>query len=295
MRRLFLAIAFCLPFLALLAAPWLRNEDFHAAMDARGISLFQEAPTEASKADDDRLRDILQQPFTYLGEGGQSFVFASADGNYVIKIFNIGRMRPVAWILSLPDWPLVRTYKQEHLEKRQRRLERVFNGHRLAYEKLRDESALIALHLAPSQIETLVRLYDKHGQEHQVDLSHDAFVIQKKSELVSALFKRLLDADRVDDVTARIEGVFALYRSEFSQGIRDRDHGIMHNVGFIDEKPMHMDVGMLMRDEQMQDPAKQSAELAKVGAKIKSWVRKHYPLYNEKLSDFIDSRLGAPS
>src|SRR5215813_2272463 len=41
---------------------------------------------------------ILDQPFYYLAKGAQSYVFASKDGQSVIKFFRIYHLTPPRWL-----------------------------------------------------------------------------------------------------------------------------------------------------------------------------------------------------
>ena len=42
-----------------------------------------------------------------------------------------------------------------------------------------------------------------------------------------------------------------MYISEYKKGIYDRDHGVMHNTGFVEDYPFHLDVGKFSKEESM--------------------------------------------
>lgn len=103
-----------------------------------------------------KINSILQQTFTFVGEGGQSYVFASSDQQYVLKLFKFNRFRPAWGVNWLPD-ALFKSYKAEHSTKREQKLFTAFNGHRLAFEKIREESGLIHI-----QLKSLPYLPNRH-------------------------------------------------------------------------------------------------------------------------------------
>lgn len=245
--------------------------------DLRPSNITEEIPfhpeweiTPLTQIQNARLNNILKQNFTFIGEGGQSYVFESDDHRYVLKLFKFKRFRPSWYVKWLPeDW------KKSHVEKREQKLFTAFNGHKLAYDQLRDESGLVFIQLNPSHSPRNVLITDRFGSARQVDLGQASFVVQEKGETLEENFSRLMKQGRPDLVRENINRVLELYLSEYRKGIYDLDHGVMHNIGFVGDKPLHMDVGKLVQDEKMKSPENYQADLDKVSGKMELWVKNH--------------------
>src|ERR1700722_4859365 len=89
------------------------------------------------------LASILSQKFHYLGKGAQSYVFSSADHQYVLKFFKFKHLKP-NWLTDiLPAiFPFVH-YRDHEISRKQKKLHAVFAGYHLAYEIHKTQSALI--------------------------------------------------------------------------------------------------------------------------------------------------------
>src|SRR5271166_494426 len=91
------------------------------------------ATPPASKA----IQTLLSQPYRFLGSGGQCYAFVSQDGTAVIKFFKHHHMRPSRLLLP----------KQK--QQRKERLENLFSSFKIANDLLKEETALLFLHLNP--------------------------------------------------------------------------------------------------------------------------------------------------
>ena len=102
---------------------------------------------------------ILNQEYTYLGQGGQSIAFGSADGEYVLKFVKQTSRRPLQWRDCLPGPTrgvpgLLRSW-----------LSRSTGAGSWAINKARAITGLIWVQLAPSE-EPLgcITVIDQRGQ-----------------------------------------------------------------------------------------------------------------------------------
>lgn len=114
------------------------------------------------------LHRILNQRFSYLGVGAQTFAFASQDGKYVIKFFK--------------DPSIAST------EKRQKRMDKLIialDSYYMAYKELPEDTGLLFIHLTPtSHLQKTVMVSDRSGKAHLIDLDKAPFIIQEKAELI---------------------------------------------------------------------------------------------------------------
>lgn len=165
------------------------TDDFRLA----NITYEQPPRPEWDVTPEKELKIILQQPFTYIGKGSQSYAFASEDGHYVLKFFKYKHLRPHWLVDALSPLPYFNAYRQKQIKRKQRKLEHLFAGYHLAWSSLRDESGLIFIHLNQTQgLYPTATLYDKIGLKRSVPLDSVVFIVQKKAQTTRQLLDALL-------------------------------------------------------------------------------------------------------
>lgn len=225
------------------------------------------------------IHTLLSQTYTYLGKGAQCYAFIGEDGETILKFFKFKHLRPSPLNALLPA--SLREQKREHLLYKQRSL---LSGYTQAYTKNRKHSGLLYVHFYPHQDPLPpLHLVDKIGQIHTLDPKNIPFILQKRGTTLRETLKRALDADNVSLAKRRIEQVLAMYKHEYANGLYDRDHGVLHNTGFIGETPFHLDVGKLTYDPSFKHRNVQEEDLKKVIDRMRPWLTKHYPQYTPHL------------
>lgn len=229
---------------------------------------------------------ILDQKFSYLGKGCQSYVFLSADGRYVIKFFKYQRFRPQEWLDYFAFIPAVDEYRLRKIEKKRNKRESVFRSWKLAFDELQPETGLIFVHLnKTSNLNKTLTISDKMGFEHQLELDKIEFLIQRKVQPYCSYITDLMSNGNVTGAKELLSQTIALILSENARGIADNDHALMQNSGVMDGKPMHVDVGQFVRDENVKQPEVYKQQLFNKTYKFRKWLHKKYPeleLYLEK-------------
>lgn len=232
-----------------------------------------------SMAEKHLLGRILEQPFTYVGKGAQSYVFASADGRYVIKFFKFKHLKPNWLVETIPSIGFLKDYKERNVARKNRLIEGVFSGYQIAYDLHREESGILFLQTKPESNQSVV-LIDKAGFKHYVRLDQIPFIIQERAQSSKQMVEQALTAHQPELVKKRMRQIIALYLSEYRKGIIDRDHGVLHNTGFVGEKPIHLDVGKVSARKEID----QKGDLEIVHQRYSAWVKEHFPKYYEELS-----------
>lgn len=243
-------------------------------------------PTDSTKVD-----AILLQPFSYLGEGGQMIAFVSADQRYVLKFFKFQRFRPSFAVTLLQASSLFPNYCQRHISKRSSKKEAAFQGCKLAYEKHREESGIVHMRLNAVTDTREVTLLDDKGGTQAISLNNVPYVLQEKVELLGPTLAVLLEQGDVESVKWRLTQLLKLYSQEYSKGIYDLDHGIMHNIGCTSKELIHLDFGKLVYDPSFTKYEVHKNDWLKVCAKVKQWVKRKYPQYATEIAEFIDNHL----
>jgi len=251
-------------------------------------SAWEVSTTAEDKA---KINLILNQPFTYLSEGGQSYVFVSQDQKYVLKLFKFNRFKPHFLVQLLPDIFPFKTYKEKHTKKRENKLITAFNGYKLAYDLHKEESALIALQLIPSHGTTWITVVDKKNRLKKINLETVPYILQEKGEMLSFELSNLLKSSNLSLTKIRLTEVLQLYLLEYQKGISDLDHGVMHNIGCIEERIFHLDGGKFIFDHKIKDPKAYAEDLIKVASKLQAWVSKEAKEHSYELTKHLENRL----
>ncbi len=160
----------------------------------------------------------LEQKFALQAQGGQSYVFFSEDGKYVLKFF---KDMPRPWLKK-------KSYKQKKWGK----LHRTLTGYKLAFDRLLEETELITLHLKPSPGPLLAKLVDRLQIEHRVDLAFVYFVIQKRVDPLSEA-----------DFQSHLESIECLLQKREEVKIADHDPRLLSNIGWSEGHPVFIDPG----------------------------------------------------
>src|SRR5271163_4346243 len=84
-----------------------------------------------------------------------------------------------------------------------------------------------------------------------------------------------------------MSSILEMYISEYKKGIFDHDHGVLHNTGFVGNRPFHLDVGKLNKDDRIQQPDIYKKDLEHIVWKMDVWVKASYPHYYHEISDFL--------
>lgn len=107
---------------------------------------------------------------------------------------------------------------------------------------------------------------------------------------------QLLNQGDVSGAISMINKTFDLYMSEYRKGIYDRDHGVMHNTGYLTLNngstiAVHLDVGKMSKEPKMKEVTYFAPDLEKVARKIDAWTALNYPKYYPEISQAMEARL----
>lgn len=272
---------------------------FRATDDFRYGNIVYEMPYHAewqiplpSNQEEEHLNRILSQEFHYLGKGAQCYAFTSQDGEYVLKFFKFKHLKPSWFVNMLPSIYPFKEYKENLAIRKKRKLLGVFEGYRVAYALDKEESGLVFIQLNTSNNpKRSVTIRDKIGLRRTINLQDVVFVLQKKGQTLRHVMTELLNRGDKETAKKRIEQIFDLYASEYRKGIYDRDHGVMHNTGFIGQNPFHLDIGKLTKNDLMKRPEVSKKDLELVAKKINLWIERNYPEDTSLFSEFIEDKL----
>lgn len=264
------------------------TDDFHLG----NITFPLERRPEWDFPSHENVKPILDQKFTYIGKGAQSYVFGSEDGKWVIKFFKFKHLKPSFFISLLPPIGPLETIKTQNQNRKKRKLEGVFEGHLIAFNYDKEHSGVEFLHFNPTPgLNLKTHLVDKLGLNWHLDLDPVVFVLQKKGDTLRTTFNNLFKEGKSDLAAERAKQVLDMYVEEYQSHVWDRDHGISHNIGFIGDNPFHLDVGKLSYTQTPQDSEFYKNDLRHVSRKMNQWVEENYPEKSASFKNEVENHL----
>lgn len=220
-------------------------------------------------------KELLSQPFHYLGKGAQSFVFESADGTTVLKFYRYpSHLRRFPWA----HHPFGYCFSSSRLlikEHNLRRLKLSFHSFFLAAEPLKDETAVLYVHLQPtSHLQHRVELIDRIGVHYNLPLDTVAFIVQKKgTPFFSAFQQQFLQGDD-QKCQQMIDALIEVIVRRCRYNITDLDNMANDNYGWLDDQAIHLDIGRFQEKEMLECPAEIRKEVVRVTAPLLDYLQK---------------------
>lgn len=191
---------------------------------------------------------VSQQQFNWLGRGAQALAFESQDGRYVLKLFQVGRMKTSANKPFYKSW-----FSSETEEKKAQRLqhrEEIFTSSKLCFEELQEETGIVYVHLNRTKDKIKgVKLVDRFGQSHRIRGDDACFVLQKKAACVIPELVRLIDKGEIETAKERVDQVIDLLHTMAKKGVIDNDDALIrnNNLGFTKDRAIYIDTGHLVK------------------------------------------------
>lgn len=218
--------------------------------------------------------EIGEQPFHYIGHGGQSVAFASEDDRYVLKFFLKKSIhgkkkypipKPTHWIAA---------HRKKRQEAREQKaldsLMRTMTNYATAFEKIKEKTGLIALHLTATE-NTLptVTLLDQYEQEYFVDLDRASFVLQHKAQLVG---EKLASLKTKKEKKQALLSLKRFFEERAKAGFIDNENSFMitSNYGFLGDEPIQLDLGSIKYSEELESSPK--TEISRLQNLLRHWV-----------------------
>lgn len=224
------------------------------------------------------LQEAIGQSYHYFGCGGQSFIFFSQDGKYVIKFFKQRVFREPTWFAWTPIPFVLDRYKEKKRMKRIDKLERDFGSYVFAFDELQEFTGVTYIHLnQTSDLHTELPIVDRLGITHMLDLDQFDFIIQKKAELVYDRVNESMAAGRESAAQETISQVLRFIVERCQRGFHDRDPNIRTNCGFIDGKAVKIDVGRFVKSTESRKPEFYHRELLRISAPFQEWILQKHP------------------
>lgn len=253
------------------------------AMTKIGSDLVYDPKWDVSCNNLKEVKKILNQPFTYLSKGVQTYVFASEDGKYVLKLLRHDHMRPAPWVRLLPD----RSAKPR-IEKKQSKLNKDFTSYKIAYEELKDETGLVFLHLNKTDhLKQSLILIDKIGISHTLDLDQFEFLVQKRASLIYPTLSDLIEKGKIEEGKKALSTLVHLLEVRFEKQIFDKDSDLNTNFGFIENTAVQIDIGRFKKNHPERRHKKEV--ILHTTDHLHQWLMVRSPVLDEHLKAAIEN------
>lgn len=200
-----------------------------------------------SKKPEDNIFQILDKPFTYLGKGGQAYVFESQDKKHVLKLIRFD-------LLTSPFYRSIFPNSMQN-KKKQKRFNEAIRSYSIAKIDLSEITGVKYVHLHKTNFfSKKLKLIDKSYQEYEVELDSIAFVLQEKVELLGDVLKKHLKSERYALGKELLSSYLEILSYRTKKGIYSKDHNFWgRNYGVTkDNKVLEIDVGSYRKDSQAQ-------------------------------------------
>lgn len=224
------------------------------------------------------LETALDQPFSYLESGSQSYVFISEDNNYVLKFFKHKRWRMNPLYEKLP---LPRKFAEKRDRWKRKKKETVastFGSCKIAYTTFKNETGVIFVHLNKNTpFDHTVILKDRIGLKHHIQLEDVEFVVQKKAIPTGEYLLSLKEEGKTQEAQKALKELLAFTEMRAKKGFSDKDPHLIRNFGFINGKAVELDIGGFHRDPKKNLEYFYNHEVKKIHHKLLPWLQENYP------------------
>jgi len=224
-------------------------------------------------------RQVLAQPFNYLGHGFQCYAFLSQDGKYVLKFFRHQRLRLPEFVLALPSIPYFEEWRKSRILALSRRLDYLLRSCKTSWDPARRETALLMAHLNSTlDLFPVVTIKDPLGAIHHVALDRCQFLLQKKAVHIKPTIAQLMEQKNVDGAKECISWIFDLLVDCVHNDVQDTDGALIrkNNLGFLPEekRAIYIDGGKLKRHEWKDKEFEKDLKRLYL---LQKWLKDEYP------------------
>ncbi|NGX33692.1 MAG: hypothetical protein K1060chlam1_00032 [Candidatus Anoxychlamydiales bacterium] len=232
------------------------------------------------------LAKMLNQKYKFLSKGRQSFVFASQDNKYVLKLFRFHRYRSSIFNELISSFDLAKKYTKKIQDEKDELYLKTMNSYKLVYENLKDETATIYIHLnKTNNLNRKLKIEDKFKKTHIIDLNEVGFVLQKKAvPFKEALLNAKNDKKAIENL---IDSFFNNLKVIYSKNLLNKDRHVIQNLGVIDKnRVVEVDIGRFSLKKDFNN-TKVKKEAYHYTTYLKKWLLKNIPASIK----FVDEKL----
>ncbi|MFI5334743.1 MAG: hypothetical protein ACHQT8_06255 [Chlamydiales bacterium] len=222
------------------------------------------------------IKKILSRPFTFLGSGGQSYAFLSEDKKAVLKVFKHHHLKPL-------------------FTSSEKKREAFFASCELSFNELRDESALLYVHLhKTNHLKQSLTLVDKLGIQHTLDLDNLEFLLQQRVSLALRSVKKQVERNNLLSAEKAILSIVEMVGTRCQKGIQDTDNGMRRNMGLLEGRAVAIDTGSFARNWEIRKKDQMRKEIREKTWRLARFLKlrdeKLLQRYNQAVEKVVDEK-----
>jgi hypothetical protein len=197
-------------------------------------------------------------------------------------------MRPKSYLNGIYLPSFLESFRTKIIAERKERLHTIFLSFKLAYDRFKEHTGLLYLHLNKTNtLHQTITLVDNIGVAHSFDLDSLEFALQKTAALAYPTIQHHMKTGNKQAAENCLKSLVELIITRSKAGLADRDPIVKRNFGFIGEQAIEIDLGSFYEDPFLKNPIAYKRELFCETIKLKSWIRKRYP----ELSPFLEQTI----
>lgn len=189
----------------------------------------------------------LGQKYYYLSRGHQCYAFVSEDGRYILKLPRYDLYDPPFWMRVRP-FPFVERIRNAFVADKQKRLRFLLGSFKIAFEELREETALLYSHLGKTDhLHKTALIQDRIGRTYSIDLDQTSFLLQTYQPLMMPVCQSFVlsgDRKKAKEILSAFVDLIAL---RAKKGIFNKDPSFFRNFGMNGSKGVQIDIGSFYR------------------------------------------------
>ncbi len=222
----------------------------------------------------EQLKEILKQPFSYLGKGAQVYAFVSTDQKYVLKLVKQKHLHFNSFETAVYKLSFMETFKNKRLTKQKNRVQRLLYSSSLAFQYLKEETGLLYIHLLPTDhLNSFASITDKAGESYLIDLDAFEFIIQLKGDSLI----HTLSTMSLEEKKEALKDLLVLLVNRSKKGIKEMDRRLLENIGFLDGNPFFIDAGRFVLDKDVSNQKIYRPLLNEELRPLKLWLKQTDP------------------
>lgn len=237
-------------------------------------------------------KELLDGPFRYLGRGRQCYAFESLDQRYVLKVprFDLYEL-PCIWKWT---FPFFKEKRESIARDRQKRKAFVLESFRIASEDLKEETALLYLHIGDTG-DSLGRttLIDKLGRRYEIDLNRIVFALQEKKTLMMPQFLKAIQVQDRETIERIFDSFLAILERRAHLGIFNKDPSFRKNFAWDDGKGVQIDIGSFYRKKGLEKEDAFFLSMKESAGPIREWLGSLDPAllsrFDERLKEICEN------
>ena len=189
----------------------------------------------------------LQKKYRYLSRGHQCYAFVSEDGRYILKLPRYDLYDPPFW-MRVCRFSFVDKIRNAFVTDQEKRLRFLLGSFKIAFEELREETALLYSHLGRTDhLHKAILIQDRIGRTYSIDLDRTSFLLQTYQPLMMPLCQNFVFSGDRNKAKEILNAFIELIALRAKKGIFNKDPSFFRNFGMKDAKGVQIDVGSFYR------------------------------------------------